>query len=367
MTVLILFFCALLLMPVIIDTLLLLLWLFQEKEADIDQQIFPVVSILVAVRNEEKNIKSCIDALLDLNYPSEKLEIIIGDDDSRDGSFTLIQDYSRKYDYISVNKIIENVPGLKGKANVLAQLGKRAKGEFLFLTDADIQVPRNWISEMLKGFSEKVGVVSGVTGIKGEGYFSLFQCIDWIFALGMAKVVNNMGFSVTALGNNMAIKRDAYDAVGGYENIPFSITEDFEMLKQVQRKGYVGNQLFNKEVLAWSLAEHDFKNLLVQRKRWMKGAVQLPKAMVTILFIQAMFFPILLIVMVINFNLGLFLLIIKIFIQGLFINYSFSKLERNERPISLILYEIYSALLSLSLMLYYILPFSVRWKDREYV
>ena len=347
--------------------LLLSLWLFQKKEQDVKHEIFPVVSVLVAVRNEEKNIKRCIDALLAVNYPSEKLEIIIGDDDSNDDSLRLIQAYATKYKHISVIQVIENIPGLKGKANVLAQLAKRAKGEFLFFTDADIQVPKNWMIEMLKGFSENVGIVSGVTGIKGDGYFSLFQCMDWIFALGMTKVVNNLGYSITALGNNMAVKRLAYDAVGGYENIPFSITEDFELLKQVQKKGFVGNQLFNKDVLAWSLPEHDFKSLLIQRKRWMKGALQLPKVMVAILFAQALFFPVLIVVMAINFNLGLLLLIIKIFIQAVFINYSFSKLERNEKPISLIIYEIYATLLSLSLMVYYILPIPIRWKDREYV
>lgn len=366
MMVLVLFLCALLLLPIIVDTILLLLWLFQKEIPDTTQEELPMVSILLAARNEERNISRCIESLLGLRYPLEKLEILIGDDSSEDHTLEIINEYSKQHDHISVLEIKHEIPGQKGKANVLAQLSANAKGEFLFFTDADVEVPGSWVEEMLKGFSREVGIVSGITGIKGEGYFSLFQFMDWVFALGMTKVITHLGYSVTALGNNMAVKREAYDAVGGYENIPFSITEDFELLRQIQKKGYKGNQLFNIHVRAWSLPEPNFKTLVHQRKRWMKGALQLPKIMVGILFVQALFFPVLIVVLVINFNLGLIILAIKIFIQSAFINYAFSKLERNEKPISLILYEFYSMILSLSLLFYFYLPYPLKWKGRQY-
>lgn len=357
---------SLMLLPIIVDGLLLLVWLFKREKVEEKLPMLPFVSVLVAVRNEEKNVQRCMEALTALNYPKDRLEILIGDDDSLDNTFDLLSEYVAKYNHVFLSRIKENLPGQKGKANVLAQLSKNAKGDYLFFTDADIKVPCNWIEEMLNGFQDNIGLVSGVTAIEGESYSARFQLLDWIFALGMVKVVNQLGYSVTAIGNNMAIRRAAYDAVGGYENIPFSITEDLEMLKQIRKKGFLGNQLFSEKVLAWSMPEQGFKNLLRQRKRWMKGALQLPRGMVAILFFQALFFPLFLLLLLLNLNLALSIWILKILLQSAFINYSLSRLEKNEKLIHLILYELYSVALSLSLLVYFFLPAPVVWKDRKY-
>lgn len=361
-----LWIASFMLIPIIIDFLLLMIWLFDKEEVQQKKAGLPPVSVLVAVRNEEKNILRCLEALVALQYPKEKIEILVGDDDSRDASLELINNFAANHPHIFVTPITEKLAHQQGKANVLAQLSKQAKGEYLFFTDADIKVPPHWIEEMLSGFSENVGLVSGVTAIEGEGFFSRFQLLDWIFALGMVKVVNLLGYSVTAIGNNMAMSREAYDAVGGYEKIPFSITEDLEMLKQIQERGYLSNQLFSERVLAWSMPETKLTGLLTQRKRWMKGAVQLPWGMVALLFVQALFFPLFLLLLALNFKLALAVWIAKILIQSAFINYSLSILEKNEKLIHLVLYEIYSVVLSLSLLFYFYLPVPVVWKDRKY-
>ncbi len=362
-----LFVASFMLIPIIIDLLLLSIWLVNKEGANAEERSdLPFVSIIVAARNEEKNIVRCLDALLALNYPSERLEILVGDDGSQDATYELLTGFSAKHQHIFITRITENIPSQKAKANVLAQLCEKAKGDFLFFTDADIKVPYNWIEEMLAGFSPQVGLVSGITAIEGDGFFSKCQSMDWIFALGMVKVVNQLGYSVTAVGNNMAIRKDAYDAVGGYAQIPFSITEDLEMLKQIKKKGYAARQLFSVKVLAWSMPEANLQNLLHQRKRWMKGAIQLPWAMVAILFLQALFFPLFLLLLALNFKLAMAIWIAKILIQSAFINYSLSLLEKNEKLINLVLYEIYSVALSLLLLIYFYFPAPLMWKERKY-
>lgn len=357
---------SLMLIPIIIDLLFLLISLFHKKDEAIKPSKTPFISILVAVRNEEQNIQRCLEALLTVNYPKDKFEILVGDDDSQDSTFDLLTNYAEKHTNIFITKVTESITHQKGKANVLAQLSKKARGEFLFFTDADIKVPHDWIVQMLNGFSDKVGLVSGVTAIEGKEFFFRFQLLDWIFALGMVKVINILGYSVTAIGNNMAISKEAYDAVGGYETIPFSVTEDLEILKQIKKKSYLGKQLFSEKTLAWSMGEVSFPSLLQQRKRWMRGAIQLPWAMVAILFVQALFFPLFLILLILNLKLALAIWISKTLIQAAFINYSLSLLEKNEKLISLLLYEIYSVVLSLSLVVYFYISGPVVWKGRIY-
>lgn len=353
-------------MPILVDTLLLLLWVYQKKTEGQKMLTQPKISILVAARNEEVYLAQCIEGLIALRYPSHLMEILIGDDASEDRTLPIANDYASRYSNLKVYKIQEKLPKLQGKANVLAQLAQQANGDYLFFTDADIVVPPDWIEAMLAGFGPKVGLVSGVTGIIGNTFWARFQFLDWAFALGMVEVVNDFDYSTTALGNNMAVSREAYKAVGGYEAIPFSVTEDFELLKQIKKKGYKGNQLFNKHVLAWSMPEPNWHSLLHQRKRWMQGALQLPVIIVAILTIQALFFPALLLLLLFNPALAIFIFIVKVFVQGAFIYYGLSKIGQRVKVLLLLVYEFYSTVLSLSLLIFYCLPIKMNWKGRRY-
>ena len=97
------------------------------------------------------------------------------------------------------------------------------------------------------------------------------------------------------MGNNMIVSKEAYRSVGGYESLPFSITEDFELFKHINKKGYQCLHIFKKEVVGQTLPINGFINLLNQRKRWMKGAVDLPWQMVGLLILQVCFYPCLII------------------------------------------------------------------------
>lgn len=357
---------AVLYLPVLVDSILLFVWIWQKENLNPASINRPTVSILVAVRNEEDHIRKCINSLLALKYPDHLLEILIGDDSSEDKTHAIALGFATEKAHLKVFSISEQLSGQKGKANVLAQLAQKANGEYLFFTDADIVVPPNWIEEMLAGFTPKVGLVAGVTGVYGKTVWALCQFVDWIFALGMVKVANDLGYTATALGNNMAVSRKAYDAVGGYERIPFSVTEDFELLKQIKKKGYKGNQRYHQGVLAWSAPEPNWKRLLHQRKRWMKGAFQLPWIIVGILAIQALFFPALLLVLWADPMVGLLTLSVKILCQSAFIYYAMSKIGHKGNLFLLIFYECYSIMLSMTLLFFYVLPLKLNWKGRKY-
>lgn len=356
----------LLLLPILVDVVLLVKWAFQNKTITQKLAIRPKVSILVAARNEGANIGQCIESLIALNYPVSLVEILIGDDGSEDDTFAKASSFLSEHPNLKVYRITKNIPGQLGKANVLAQLASNAQGEFLFFTDADIRVPPDWVEGMLEGFSPKVGLVSGVTAISGNSLWERCQRIDWLFALGMVKVVNDFGYSVTAVGNNMAVSRKAYDAVGGYAAIPFSVTEDFELLKQIKQKGFKGNQLFQQNTLAWSAPEPHLHRLLHQRKRWMRGALELPWPILFILGAQALFFPSLIGSFFILPSVGTLAIIAKLLFQSIFVRYAMAKVGLKESLAMLLFYELYSLVFSLLLSMFYFLPIKMNWKGRKY-
>jgi cellulose synthase/poly-beta-1,6-N-acetylglucosamine synthase-like glycosyltransferase len=326
----------------------------------------PFISILIAARNEEKNIDRCLEALARLNYPASHFEVLIGNDQSEDTTGLLTEKFIKDHRNFKLISIQSQLGNAKGKANVLAQLAHHAKGEFYFITDADISVPENWIREMLSYYKPGLGIVSGLSLINDKSILSQFQNLEWIFAFGMVKVSSEVNIPVSAIGNNMFITKEAYWSTGGYEKISFSVTEDLELFRETLKKGWEYKNLANEGVLSYSKPMLSFAKILSQRKRWMQGAVQLPLPMVVFLSLQSIFFPVILLTLVFYPLEGIVLWTLKISLQNLF-NFIFLKRIKQNTNILIyaIPYELYSGILSVSLLFFFLIP-GVKWKGRKY-
>ncbi len=349
-------------LTICVDVLLIYFLVFQFKTYNQTPKSLPKVSILVAARNEENNIYRCLKSLVELDYPKEKLEILVGDDQSTDNTYSIVENLIAQNPQIKLFRILHDIGLAKGKANVLAHLAKEAVGDVYFITDADIEVPQSWIYGMLSGLVSETGIVNGFTKVSGHTW----QNIDWTFALGMMKTLHDAGKPVTAMGNNMLITREAYEAVGGYESIPFSITEDFELFKQVDARGFKTVQLLQQNVVAKTQPQQSFQRLLQQRKRWMRGAVQLPKLIVSILVIQAVYYPAVIALLSISPECGSMVFASKMLIQTIFILLVAIKLRMKLSFVQVLLFEFYSAAIAISSGLFYLLPFKIYWKGRKY-
>ena len=327
----------------------------------------PFVSILIAVRNEEHNIIRCLQSISQLSYPADKLEILLGEDASTDNTYALIQEYIRDKPNFTCLPIREKLGQAKGKGNVLAHLTRNAKSNYFFITDADIAVPPHWIQNMLAGLKKEPGVVTGITTIAGNRFFDRMQALDWINALGLMQVISDLKLPVSTMGNNMLITRQAYEETGGYENLPFSVTEDIQLFREVLKKKYGFINIFNAGVLARSTPLPNWLALLHQRKRWMQGTRYLPWYMGVILVIYSSFyyfcFPFAAHTSI-NFVIAIFLG--KLIFQTWFIYKCLQRLSLRMPLWNLLIYEIYVIFVSVTTIFFFLLPFKVRWKERKY-
>jgi len=347
---------------------LIVLVLVSKKDKSADKYTgHAFISILVAARNEEKNILACLQALSKLNLHISDVEILIGNDQSEDSTEQIVLDFIKDKPHFRIITISDNNITTKGKAKVLATLAKQAKGEFYFITDADIKVPENWIQSLLSNYDSSIGIVSGATKAEGNALFHYCQKLDWIYAFGMVKTVSDCGIPVSAVGNNMMISKEAYWSTGGYEKIPFSITEDLQLFLETLKKGWKYKNLMSPDSLATTAPVEKLSTLLQQRKRWMNGALQLPFVLLLFLFIQALLLPVLILSLIYS---PLFFGItwcLKILLQQTFMYLSFRKIgEHNNIIKSTIVFEIYSTLLSILVVVNYILPQKIKWKGRSY-
>ncbi|WP_139923207.1 glycosyltransferase [Hymenobacter sp. DG01] len=331
-------------------------------------QPLPRVSILIAARNEQAAISRCLQAIRALRYPPGLVEVLLGDDASTDDTAAVataaMQGYGGSFRLLSITEAWGTA---RGKANVLAHLARASSSDFFFITDADIAVPPTWLQGLLAHARPGVGIVTGLTLVTGPRLFHRLQGLDWLMSLGLVQVVTDLGRPVTAMGNNMLITRAAYEATGGYEQLPFSVTEDYELFKAVLRRGYTSRNLFRPEVLAESLPQYTWNGLLHQRRRWMRGVEQLPAWLKTCLALYGSFYLVLAgFAVVAGVGPALGVWAGKVLLQGAWAWLCFRRVGRRA-PLGLLpLFELYTILLSGGLVIFRLLPVAFTWKGRAY-
>jgi cellulose synthase/poly-beta-1,6-N-acetylglucosamine synthase-like glycosyltransferase len=339
----------------------------RKKYPRIEGVELPSATVIVSARNEEGNIEQCLNSLNNLKYPTGKLDIIIVDDFSDDRTGSIINEY------IKDKPLFRNVFPAKdsmllGKVNAIDTAIKIAPGEIILLTDADCEVSESW-AETLASFyyRENIGMVNGFTVLNGEGAFAAMQGIDFIFLLAVAAGAVNMNNPVSCIGNNMSFRKAAYFEVGGYGKLPFSVTEDFALLRGIEglRKYKIIYPLV-KESLVLSKACGSVKELFKQKKRWGRGGIDALKegfAIMGIAFITN--FMILLTPLFFS-PVWLYLAVFKLAADYLFL-YPVHTVLGNKHQLRYFLYfQVYFIIYTTILPIILIFSRKINWKGRIY-
>jgi len=137
--------------------ILKLLALVRTFEVKADGAYLPTVSVLIAARNEEKDIRWKVLQTLGWEYPAERLEVLVGSDASTDGTDEAVQSVSDPR-----LKFIRNEQR-SGKTKTLNRLARQANGELLFFTDANTHIEPQCLKLVVRHFADKrVGCVTGM-------------------------------------------------------------------------------------------------------------------------------------------------------------------------------------------------------------
>ncbi|MBA4311126.1 MAG: glycosyl transferase [Chlorobiaceae bacterium] len=246
----------------------------------------PFVTVMVAARDEEDFIGDCISSILNIDYPQNKIEIIIVNDSSTDKTPQIVQSFINAGHNLIMLTTAAGNGNLRGKTNAIAQGMKIAKGELVLFTDADCRVPPTWVKETVKYFSADTGIVGGFTLLSANNPFEGIQALDWLFLFSLASATSGLKIPLTAIGNNLAVRMQAYKEVGGYENIPFSVTEDYALVQAIiQRTKYKLQFPIESNCLVHSSACKNWGQLYRQKKRWGVGGIDMVLRGYLIMFI----------------------------------------------------------------------------------
>jgi len=334
----------------------------------LDEKHLPTISIIVAVRNEENNILSCLESLDNLEYPENKLEIIIVDDASADNTSNIVTNFilgKQKFRviYMQAN---ENAK-LKGKVRAMAEGIKLTKGEIILTTDADCNVNPLWARTIASYYIDDVGVVNGFTSQTVSGIFSGMQAIDFIYLLFIASGTINLGKPVSCIGNNMSFRKKAYEETGGFENLPFSVTEDLLLLNSINKlKKYKIIYPLNKDSLVISKPDSSLKELFNQKKRWSVGGIDTPPLGIGLMLCSFLINLFLLLTPFFFSAVWLYLLIFKVSIDFFVLVPIHQRLGLQKNLKYFLVFEIYYIIYVLLLPFVVLFSKKVKWKDRVY-
>ncbi len=229
------------------------------------------ISIIIPVRNEEKYIRECLRQLVDQTYPKDKMEIIVVDGMSEDGTREIVDRVSKivSRKFGMAIRLIDNPKGHRASA---LNIGIReAKGDVILRIDARTVIPPDYIEKCVKTLLETgadnvggmqkpiVARESEVGSRKWSTQLAIGIALTHPFGVGDAqfRIGRKSGYVDTVyLG---CFRREIFDKVGLFDEESAVISEDADMNYRIRQAG--GKVYFNKDIVAYYYPRDNLKDL----------------------------------------------------------------------------------------------------------
>jgi len=237
----------------------------------------PTVSVVVAARNEERNIQNLLEDLHKQTYPVENLQIIIADDRSSDKTGSIINDFVNKYPNILGIKISEPSKTMTPKKYALTKAIEKSTGEIIISTDADCRVPNAWIESTVNLFDEETGIILGYSKIdtESDSFLDNYQSIDFLALMSANAGTVGWDNPWTGTGQNIAYRRSAFDRIDGFDPVSKQISgDDFYLVQAISKIAKVKYNT-NSHNFVKTKPSENIRKFISQRIRWASNSRKL--------------------------------------------------------------------------------------------
>ena len=228
--------------------------------------IFPKVSVVIAIRNEENHIEYLLKSLQSQIYPTDKLEFILVNDHSTDNTLSLLENSTLN------NLQILNMPDNKsGKKHAIRMAVSISSGDIILASDADCTFPPNWVEKMVAYFiNDNVKLVSGPVSFKQQdGVFQALQALEFASLIGSGAGAIGIQNAIFCNGANMAYRKEVFLEVNHFKKDNVVSGDDVFLLHSVKAK-YPNSIVFvkDKDAIVTTESEQKFSRFINQRQRW---------------------------------------------------------------------------------------------------
>lgn len=256
----------------------------KTRKYKLNSNYTPKISLIAPAYNEEKDIERTIKKFIDIEYPNEKKELIIINDNSKDKTESIVAAYSKRIitnNVITTNKgtynnivLVNRIDGGKGKSFALNEGIKYANGELLFFMDADVQLDTTVFRKVANHFfDETVDALTGYIKVSSNKSF-LNKFIDIENVIGQ-KIIrrgfNFLGIHYVIPGGISVFRKEIIDRVGGYQHDTLAEDTDIAWRIITETDAKVN---FDPSIEVIADEPKTLLDLWNQRVRWARGNIE---------------------------------------------------------------------------------------------
>lgn len=280
-------------------------WLRLKKptiESETAKTDWPFVSVVIPVRNESANIKSCLESVFQQNYPKHLFEVIVIDDYSTDPTIRFAREVNEKnLQVLDLQNYLGN-PGnyFPNKKKAIALGIKNAQGDLIITTDGDCQMGSHWLESMVTEYLQSdFKLLTGPVLMKpAYNPIEIFQQMDVMSLVGITGATIRNGFPTMCNGANLMYAKKTFQEVEGFKGNHDVPTGDDIFLMQKMNERYPGSIGFlkNYEACVFTKPESSFSGFIAQRVRWISKSSRFSDLKVAFVLYFAYFFNLLIII-----------------------------------------------------------------------
>ncbi len=228
---------------------------------------YPTVTITVPCYNEEKTIDKTVSSLLSMDYPKDKLKLMLIDDGSRDNTWNIIKGFDNGQNILAIKK--EN----GGKHTAMNLALEKSDSEFFGCLDSDSMVHPQALKRIIKYFQvdpRTMAVAPSIIVYEPKNFIQKAQSIEYDMSIYTKKMLGFIGGIHVTPGPFSIFRKKVFDDLGNYRKA--HNTEDQEIALRMQQHGYKIDHC--PDAYVYTCAPDTVPKLYRQRLRWIYGFIK---------------------------------------------------------------------------------------------
>lgn len=322
-----------------------------------------MTSVILAVKNEEDNLRKKLDYIIKQNFNG--FEITIIDDHSSDNTFIYLQEIANKNQHINILENLSNT----GKKHALTSAINECNREIIVLTDADCEpASPEWLSSMASKFSdEKTEIVLGYSPYSGNSFLAKFIRFETFMTALQYFSYAISGMPYMGVGRNMAFRKNVFVRNHGYSDhmdIQSGNDDLFVMANATSRNTAIQ---IDPDSFMITEPQKTIKDFLIQKSRHISSSFKYKAFFKILLFIYsfshiAFYFSLLFLILQANYAEFVALWLFRFLILMIVSYRSMKKLKETELFKYLAIFDFLMFIYYIVLTMFFAFKPKVKWK-----
>lgn len=205
-----------------------------------DSAAHPAVTLLKPLYGDEPGLRANLESFCSQDYAGP-IQIVFGVHDQADPALAVAQSLKARYAHIDIAIVANSaVHGANGKISNLINMAPEARHDVLVLSDSDIAVPANWLSDVTASLQQPgVGAVTCLYTGAGAGLWPALSAMGTNYEFLPNVILGvSLGLADPCMGSTIALRRETLDAVGGFAAFVDFLADDYEIGRAVRARGF---------------------------------------------------------------------------------------------------------------------------------